>query len=331
MSPTSPPTPSLPFNRLLARGRLRHLQLLIALADTGTVQQAANVVGMSQPAATQALSDLEDLFESQLFERHSKGVRPTLLGMAVIPTARNVINALRASTDSIAALKFGNRKPLRLGCIPAAASGLLYWHVPRLLADYPDWRIELFEESSERLLPELSTGRLDALVCRRPPTIPERWRFEPLQEDRPVIMVAATHPCADRGSVTLHDLVDFPWLIGPPNIGVHQLFKQLWSNQPVQPTVYPLASTSLIVSLEVLYTRNAVSIAPHSMVRASTMTRQVVVLDVALPDMPEHRLESLGLLCAMPQDSAELAILRERLRIPPRSHDRPDDGVFDSI
>jgi len=46
------------YSRLLARARLRHLQLLVAVADHGTVRRAAEQVGTSQPAATQAIGEL---------------------------------------------------------------------------------------------------------------------------------------------------------------------------------------------------------------------------------------------------------------------------------
>ena len=63
------------FSRLMAKARLRHLQLLVAVADQGNLKHAAEEVGLSQPAATQAIAELEQLLELRLFERHSKGMR----------------------------------------------------------------------------------------------------------------------------------------------------------------------------------------------------------------------------------------------------------------
>ena len=47
------------LNRLLARTRLRQLQLLVLIADLGSIQRAAEVVGQTQSSATKALSELE--------------------------------------------------------------------------------------------------------------------------------------------------------------------------------------------------------------------------------------------------------------------------------
>lgn len=81
-------TPSVLFNRLLGRVRLKHLQLAIAIADLQSLHRAAFAIGLSQPAATHALAELESALGGPLFERHSKGMRLTGLGDAVLPLLR---------------------------------------------------------------------------------------------------------------------------------------------------------------------------------------------------------------------------------------------------
>jgi DNA-binding transcriptional LysR family regulator len=65
------------LNRLLARGKFRHLQVLLQLAELGSVQRTADAIGMTQSSVTQTLAYLENLLEVKLFERHARGVRPT--------------------------------------------------------------------------------------------------------------------------------------------------------------------------------------------------------------------------------------------------------------
>ena len=112
------------FARLMAKSRLRHLQLLVAVADEGNLKRAAADIGLSQPAATQALSELEELLEVPLFERHAKGMRITAAGLAVIPVIRHALEALQCSTDTLEALREGVSGRLRLGVITAVASAL---------------------------------------------------------------------------------------------------------------------------------------------------------------------------------------------------------------
>lgn len=307
--------PAVLFNRLLARGRLRHLQLLAALADAGSVQRAAAVVGMSQPAATQALADLEDLLGAELFERHSRGVRLTRFGEAVVPVARNVLRALRASTETLSALQGGAQAFLRLGCIPAAASGLLARELPGLLEAHPGLQIELIEENTVHLLPELAAGRLDAVFCRRPRgDAPPQWGFELLLRDEPAVVAAPGHAWAGRRPIALRELAQLRWILPPQGMGVRDSFEQLWAGRPVRPEVYPMATTALAVVLEVMRTTAAVSLMPRSIAQALVDTGAAVVLQARLPRQLEWPLQGLGLLTTGQADPPALGELRRRLR-----------------
>jgi molybdenum-dependent DNA-binding transcriptional regulator ModE len=68
------------YSRLAKHVRLRQLQLLVALQQCGSVVQAAATLHMSQSAATQALAEMERVLDIRLFERHARGIRPTLAG-----------------------------------------------------------------------------------------------------------------------------------------------------------------------------------------------------------------------------------------------------------
>ena len=306
--------PGVLFNRLLARGRLRHLQLIAALADAGSVQRAAAAVGISQPAATQALSDLEDLLQAPLFERHNRGVRPTRFGEAVVPVARNVLQALRATTETLLALQAGAQAFLRLGCIPAAASGLLARALPALLQAQPGLQVELIEENMVHLLPELAAGRLDAVVCRRPQDVPAAWQFELLQSDAPMVVVAPGHPLAGQRSVALGRLAGLPWVLPPRGMGVRDYYDRLWAGRAERPQLYPMATTALPVVLEVLRSTGAVSLMPQSIAQGLVDTGVAAALAVRLPEALESSLEGLGLLTTGFADGVALAALRVRLR-----------------
>ncbi len=306
--------PDVIFNRLLARGRLRHLQLLASVAEAGSLQRAAPQVGMSQPAATQALADLEELLGSPLFERHARGVRLTRFGEAVVPVARNILQALRASTETLVSLQAGAQDFLRLGAIPAAANALLADVLPAFLSRHPGLRIELIEESSGHLLPELAAGRLDALLCRRPREPNPRWHFEALAHDRSVLVVASGHPFASLPAVPFQALVGVVWILPHAGMGVRLQFDDLWAGEPERPLVHPLTTTSLSVILQVLRLESAVCLIPASIARPLLQAGLLAVLQVADGRMP-GALDDLGLLTNALEDPAALRELRAALQV----------------
>lgn len=79
------------LNRLLARGKFRHVQVILVLAELGSVQRTADAIGMTQSSVSQTLAYLEQLLEVRLFERHARGVRPTLACADLLPVARQLM------------------------------------------------------------------------------------------------------------------------------------------------------------------------------------------------------------------------------------------------
>ena len=74
------------------RLKLRSLVLVVAMDDHSNLQRAADALGMTQPAASKMLKELEELLEAPLFQRFQRGVEATAMGALVIAHARNVLN-----------------------------------------------------------------------------------------------------------------------------------------------------------------------------------------------------------------------------------------------
>ena len=79
------------LHRLVARGKFRHIQVLLKLAELGSVQRAAEAIGLTQSSVTQTLAYLESLLGTRLFTRHARGVMPTPLASQLVPVARDDI------------------------------------------------------------------------------------------------------------------------------------------------------------------------------------------------------------------------------------------------
>ena len=79
---------------LARRLKPNQLQLLLRVAETGQLQQAAHMMAMSQPAASRILGDVETLVGSPLFLRHPKGMEPTPIGKVFIRHAKAILEQL---------------------------------------------------------------------------------------------------------------------------------------------------------------------------------------------------------------------------------------------
>ena len=305
------PAASVLYTRLLAKGRLRHLQLLVAIADTGSVRRAAEHVGMSQPAATQALADIESLLGIALFERLVRGMRLSAAGRAVIPMARGTLNALRASADTLHSLQSGASGVLRVGAIPAAVSGLLCRTLPLLSDSHPELRIEVFEASGEQLAAELTSGRIDIALCRRPAQLPAGCAFEEVTQDVPWVVAGRRHPLARKAKVSLAELRAARWMLPGQGLGVRDAFDALFGDESAQrPSLHPISTISVSLLLELLRRERLLSLVPRSLIEPFVQWGLVARLHFDLPG----RFEGIGALLGPESDGPAVASCMAALR-----------------
>ena len=160
--------------------------------------KAAASLAVSQPALTRTLHDVEQVLQARLFDRHARGVRPTLAGLAAVGAARRVLQELRLLDAALDQLFDPAAGILSLGALPVAAAGVLPGVLARLKRERPGLRIRLREGRTEELLPLLAAGELDLVVGRLyAPDAPDGMEREALW-DEPISLLARTgHPILD--------------------------------------------------------------------------------------------------------------------------------------
>lgn len=198
----------------------RHLRILIAVADEGSITRAAAALGMSQPSLTAQVQRIERSLGAPLFERGRGGVVPTGFGRTVLAKARAVVsemNGLQSSTPTAALGQQGLE--LHLGCYPGALASAV---VPRLVAahDQP-LRVQVHSDpSAADLLARVRAGRLDAAVVVEmvgfEVTAPDGLLREAVVPREPTfVALAETHPLAAEEEVDLAALADENWITDP--------------------------------------------------------------------------------------------------------------------
>jgi DNA-binding transcriptional LysR family regulator len=149
-----------------ARLKNRHIPLLAALGDTGNLNRAAAGLGISQPAISKLLKELEDGLGVELFERHARGVVPTLYGEAMIRHAKRMLNTLDRAYSEVDALRHGQQGHVRIGTILTPCAELLPDVIRRAKLGFPELEVTIRTGSSRDLLTILDDGELDFLVAR---------------------------------------------------------------------------------------------------------------------------------------------------------------------
>jgi DNA-binding transcriptional LysR family regulator len=196
---------------------LRHLRVICAIDEAGSITKAAAGLGMSQPTLTTQLRRIERLLGSPLFVRSRKGTRPTTLGEFVLVRARALLPSVDAiRRDSATYLEFTSGcRPLRYA---AMAGPLMVGLLQELQGLYPGADVVLHTETHVGAVLDLVTSGQQDLA-----TIVEYVRGEPgppADVDRltiatePVFALLPTaHPLAGAPSVALAQLHDAHWAV----------------------------------------------------------------------------------------------------------------------
>lgn len=196
------------------RPTLRQLEYVVAIADSGRVGAAADILNVSQPSLSAQLSEVEDSLGVVLFTRGRAGARITPEGEEIVRRARLI---LREHEDLRSSAKGGGLflGRLRLGVLPSIGPYLLPEVVRRLHKEHPDFRLVVREESTRDLDEGLRSGRLDMIIST--PEDHPRTQSTALFEEHFWVATALDFPATKtRGHITLAELGDQIFLtLGP--------------------------------------------------------------------------------------------------------------------
>lgn len=196
---------------------VRHLRVLCAIADTGSLHKAARELGMAQPSLSTQLRRIEHALGGPLFTRDRTGCRPTALGRAVLSRARPLIADLTALITEARAVAARTPGPhLRIG---ATASPALAGWLRRLRARPPGIEPTLqMDVSPNALLRMVAEAQIDVVFVHEvegtPLRFPRGVRTRVLIEREPqFVAIAVDHPAATDPEVRLSDLADDRWMV----------------------------------------------------------------------------------------------------------------------
>lgn len=138
---------------------MRHLRVLCAIEDTGSLHKAARHLGMTQPALSTQLRRIEDHLGGRLFTRERTGCRATPLGRTLLTRARPLVDDLRALVDETRAMAQDSAGGLlRIG---STASRAIPGWLRRLRASSPHEPSLRMDVSAHALLRLVAEGGLD--------------------------------------------------------------------------------------------------------------------------------------------------------------------------
>ncbi len=165
----------------MANFTIKQLRYFEALALHGHFGRAAEVSGVSQPALSVQIKELEAALETQLFERAARQVRLTPFGEEFAQRVREILARVDQLDDFARAAKGQLTGRFRIGVIPTIAPYLLPSLIGNLTASHPGLDLHVRETLTPRLVQELLLGQLDTAIVALPvaePALAEMALFD---------------------------------------------------------------------------------------------------------------------------------------------------------
>lgn len=278
---------------LRARLKPRQLLLLVALAEEGNIHRASELLRMAQPGASKLLKDLEDMLGVELFERHSRGMRPTWYGDSLIRHARMVLATLEEAGEELESLKAGKFGRVGVGSVTSPVVSLLPAAISLAKREQPYLQINVHIETSDVLLERLSRGELDMVIGR----VVERHdsallRFERLSDEPVNVIVRPGHPLLSEPNLTLSKLQQAHWIIPPVGSVLRQPFDQMFRQAGLDAPQVSVESASLLFITNMLRESDFISVVARDIARDYAKHGMVAILPIDIP----CEMEAFGLI-----------------------------------
>ncbi len=256
---------------------LRQLEYLVAVAEEANFTRAAERIHVAQPAVSAQIQRLERELGQTLLDRSRRAVRLTAAGEAVLPYARAALAAvldMRVAVDEVGELIRGT---VTIGTVSSHSVD-----IPRLLADfhadYPNVEITLGTDSSDNLIENVRTGKLDmAIVSVGLDEQPDGLGVEVVTDEAIQAVVRRADPLAKRTKIRLAELDDRALIALPVGAGIRHQFDSACARAGVTPRIAFEASTPLALA-DLAERGLGVAIVPASVPRGRTSLHALAIV-----------------------------------------------------
>ena len=271
------------------RLKLRDLHAFFTAVQRGSMSKAAQQLGVSQPAVSEAIADLEHALGVRLLDRRPQGVEPTMYGRALLRRSAAVFDELKQSIRDIEFLADPTAGELKIGC-PEAIAAILPPILESFSRQYPRVVLHVDPVNTATLeLPGLRERKFDLIVALLLAPYDgggDDLNVEVLFDDRLVVAAGMRSRWARRRKIDLAELVNEPWILAKPDTGPHRIVSEAFRARGLGPPRISLMTLSVHLRTNMVASGHFITTFPSSVARLHADRFSLKVLPVDLPVRP---------------------------------------------
>jgi LysR family transcriptional regulator of abg operon len=245
--------------------KLGQLRSFLSVAEHGSIRGAARALGVTQPAVTQAMRELETSLGVPLLQRGHTGVELTVYGTALERRANLIHREIEQAISEIDQIRDGSTGRVTVALSTAVALQLLPGAFVAFRDKFPSVEVRLNEVSVPSTLPRLSDGSVDFAVSHLLPGSLTGWDVQRLFTSSMIVAARVGHPALAISDVSA--LADWEWLLPYDDDSGPDLMQRLFSQARISPPSRVVRCTSSAMGLKLVGTSDLIGVFAETMVQ----------------------------------------------------------------
>jgi len=275
-------------SQLGRRLRLRDLHVFMTIVRLGSMAKAGKELGVSQPAVSEVIADLETALGVRLLDRTPQGALPSPYGVALLKRAVTAFDELRQGIRDIEYLTDASTGEVRIGCPESIAAAFLQPIIAQFGESHPRAVLDVDTINTLTFVPRLRDRTLDLALARAgwpldEPRLVEDLNIETLFDDPLLVAVGRNHPLARKSRINLRELAEEPWVLTGKDSWNYQVIAEAFEAQSLSPPRIQMKTLSVHLRAEMAASGRYVTTFPRSVLLLHADRLKLKVLPLDLP------------------------------------------------
>ncbi|MFT9210233.1 MAG: LysR family transcriptional regulator, partial [Lentilactobacillus hilgardii] len=227
------------------------LSYFLQLADTMNYTQAAQILGITQPALTQQIKKLERTVGTSLFYSVGKKLRLTDAGYIMLKTTHQIYDLLNDATDEIQQATSSTTGEINLGILASIETKVFEDFALELYHENPDLVVNFHMLTRKEIWESLENNKIDLAIMYLPDESIKNWKpyssKKIISDD--LLLIHHNQDLSKKKKVHLKDVNDRPWVMYPQDYYLNQTLRETFKNQMVD---FPTAAARYTMPEQIL-------------------------------------------------------------------------------
>ncbi|MES2974410.1 MAG: LysR family transcriptional regulator [Pseudomonadota bacterium] len=273
--------------------KFSQLRAFLSVVEHGSIRGAARALGLTQPAVTQSMRELEASLDVPLLQRGTAGVELTVYGKSLARRANVIESEMERAVAEIHGIRDGSSGLINIAISTAVALQILPKAFARFRLRFPHVEVRLNEASIPNTLPRLLDGSCDYMISHVLPDTLGDWHAERIYQASMIGAARIGHPVLSAASID--EFAGWEWLLPYDDESAPGLVRQLFATTPMPAPKRVVRCTSSAMALKMVGASDLLSVFvdtmekdefPHYGIARIPLLGSLAALDICVISRP---------------------------------------------